>query len=630
MSKLIGIGDDNTLPPRVLSTIAESEELSTAIADAVAAAPTGASFLAAPRSEARTVEDASVLADPIVADPKVLDAMFAAGWVPNIDAMPGVIAHWKGTPSGSSWVDSVGGAAFVQATAGLQPSVSTINGRPALLADGTDDVMTLDSAGRTLLGGKRVGMVAVGQLMAYPASATTSSRALVTLMNTQPGSTARNSGLTFTGARSVDAPGYKANDTFFRSSFPIDLNPHVFTSFWDSQGRVGIRVDSEAGAILLGADAAVLSTLTEGKLFGSTDCAMKAGQILAFNADVLSPANLLIIERYYRYLWTISGQPGQSTIEVVQKAGQERFTLGRQASIHVQPEGDIWVGWSEMVGIFSDTAPGSRCRIRRKTATGWDDPITITYEDLHNNHLTGLGTDGAGGTLVWLAIRDGGNTVENRLVRIRAGESQPEYVGTFIFPVEADQITNIVEIPGIGLCAWWHETNSRKYGYLAADPDDLTQWTQHTVGDGSFETHIVEWSVCVLPDGKAIALGRDGSDPTNRVFQHTWNGTAWSTRAQTALAPESSPVHVIFDGTNLRAYMLNRVSGTLREYRKTYAAAVADPTSAWTLNRTLRTLTVPGASRNLNGYPRVDIDGTNLRITYHWNARVVLETVGLS
>jgi hypothetical protein len=30
MSKLIGIGDDNTLPPRVLSSIADSDELAAA------------------------------------------------------------------------------------------------------------------------------------------------------------------------------------------------------------------------------------------------------------------------------------------------------------------------------------------------------------------------------------------------------------------------------------------------------------------------------------------------------------------------------------------------------------------------------------------------------------------------
>ncbi len=225
------------------------------------------------------------------------------------------------------------------------------------------------------------------------------------------------------------------------------------------------------------------------------------------------------------------------------------------------------------------------CYARTSTDNGktWTEEAVFANTPHYGEVVVGKGLDSKGAMLVW--VRRIGKDWNHDLYRTTDGVKF-ELVATPKLAVRPMQITDVFEVPTVGLMALWFAGNyrddkSNAWGKITSSDNGAT-WTQTTIESGLIKDQWpTEPSAVYLGNGRILAIGRTeggGTSSTRTQFQmvSTDYGTTW-TRSQTNIGEVSSSTpSLIFDAETglLSNYYYQRGRGILRR-------RVVDPDSVF-------------------------------------------------
>jgi BNR repeat-like domain len=238
----------------------------------------------------------------------------------------------------------------------------------------------------------------------------------------------------------------------------------------------------------------------------------------------------------------------------------------------------------------SHNIPDSTRSIWKKTSLDggktWSTPTkiidTIGAEDI----VKGKGKDSNGDLLLW--VQSAG---QHHFYKSTDGDTYSK-ISSPSFSVNPVQISDILNVPTVGLMAFYHAGNysvgdsTKSWGIVKSADNGLT-WTQEQKeGNLPFSNWPTEISGAYVGDGKIIAMGRnelgvDTTTTTRAMFQLQSSdyGSTWSktlTNITDSLTSTPSIIYDEVDGT-LDVYYYQRGQGVLRKRSTTLASVWSKP-----------------------------------------------------
>ena len=234
-------------------------------------------------------------------------------------------------------------------------------------------------------------------------------------------------------------------------------------------------------------------------------------------------------------VFTVQDVPGYNSWQMIQAIGKRLVCAYSRGSAHTIHEGarNVYVRHSDDGG---------------KT---WSEESTVTDSAEYGEVTIGKGLDRDGAMLLWVRSW-GGRKPHHDLFRSKDGVKFEKISTPELSPLPM-QITDVFDIPGMGLMSLWFAGNYRKdaknsWGTLLSTDNGRT-WTQHTVEkDLPKSEWPTEQSAVYLGDGKILGIARsEGGAKYQFQLTSTDGGKTWKKQKTNISDVRESTPSLVFD-----------------------------------------------------------------------------------